>query len=138
MYVRFKGNVYYQRYIDSDYGGNASAKSALIAYRDDLLKGINYQTTVRKKKLGKNSELLTGVIEVTERIKNNGNEMLVEAIVATHPTVRHKKKRFNYVKEPTRKNQRTRNDAVHLANLARLEWERELGFIQPPLDQLFE
>ncbi len=130
MYVRYKDGVHYKRFIDADFGGESQSKVALKAYRDGLLAGLDYKPSVRRKKDGCDASLFTGVIEVTDNIEKGGGPVTHRAIVATHPTIRGKRRRFNYVEIPRRTNQRDRAEAVRLANEARARWEIELGLVK--------
>lgn len=131
MYVRYQNKEHYKRYLDADFGSEDQSKAALRAYRDGLLAGIGYKVSVRSKKQGYDIELSTGVIEITDCVMKSGTSVTHKAIVATHPTIRGKRCRFNYVDVIKRSNQRNRAEAVRLANEVRLSWEAEIGLVKP-------
>lgn len=131
MYVRYKNKEHYKRYLDADFGSKEQSKTALKSYRDGLLAGIGYKVSVRSKKDGYDTELSTGVIEVTDSLIKSGKPVIHKAIVATHPTIRGKRCRFNYVDVIKRSNQRNRAEAVRLANEVRASWEIEIGLVKP-------
>jgi hypothetical protein len=77
MYLRYNGKVHYQRFTDRQYGGAEFAKITLKKYRDGLMNGLEFKRIVNKKKTGKDSDLLTGVIEIKEVNNKKGRLILV-------------------------------------------------------------
>ncbi|OUV22107.1 MAG: hypothetical protein CBC55_04755 [Gammaproteobacteria bacterium TMED95] len=119
----------YSRFLDKDFGGAKDASlRAAQKQRDHDAKLVGADKyLVRQKRTDAKSTLITGLSEVrTEELGENGTVYEKTYIVAHHPLkCRAVARKFMYKDNPTRKNSRTRTEAIKLAEKARRQWEKE-------------
>ena len=120
--------VIYSRFLDSAFGSKHAALKAAQAQRDIDAKLVGADKfSVRQKRSDARAELITGLSEVkTEEVRKNGAVYEKTYIVAHHPLkCRTVIRKFMYKDNPTRKNSRTRKEAIKLAEKVRRQWEKE-------------
>jgi hypothetical protein len=111
-----------------DFGGRIPALKAAQSHRNFMLNERGMVLRVRAKRGNADKEMLTGVSETATKRKSKIGEIHISRHIASlHPTGALRLKRFYYSECPTAKNQKSRGEAIALANQQRIDWEAEQG-----------
>jgi len=115
-----------ESFSSENFGGKIQALKAAQSCRNAILNARGMILRVRAKRSNASKELLTGVCETkAKRLRKCGAISICSSIAASHPTGAIRPKRFYYSENPTSKDQKSRAEALALANKQRIEWDIE-------------